>query len=87
MWVRQFYVQSVILSHFILILYIKDTNEKLSRMFKTHKIRSTFYTENTQSKLLCKSKDGVDSEDESNIAYEIDCNNYEAVHLSNSKSS
>ena len=56
-------------------------------MFKTHKIRSTFYTENTQSKLLCKSKDGVDSEDESNIAYEIDCNNYEAVHLSNSKSS
>ena len=42
-------------------------------MFKSLKIRSTFYTENTLRKLLCKPKDRVATEDKNNIVYEIDC--------------
>ena len=36
-------------------------------------------------KLHCKCKDGVASEYKNNIVYEIHCNNYEAVYLSESK--
>ena len=32
--------------------YVEGTSEKLRRILKSHKIRSTFYTENTLRKLL-----------------------------------
>ena len=35
--------------------------------------RFTFYTENIFCKLLCKPKDRMIAEDESNFVYEIDC--------------
>ena len=54
-------------------------------MVYTHKIRSTFYTENTLCKLLCKPKDRVATEDKINIIYENDCSNCEAVYFSESK--
>ena len=50
--------------------YVEGTGEKL---------RSTFYTEKTLLKLLCKPKDRVATEDKNNIAYKIDCSNCEAV--------
>ena len=50
--------------------YVEGTGEKL---------RSTFYTEKTLRKLLCKPKDRVATEDKNNIAYKIDCSNCEAV--------
>ena len=37
--------------------YVEGTSEKLRRILRSHKIRSTFYTENTLRKLLCKPKD------------------------------
>ena len=37
--------------------HIEGTSEKLWCILRSHKIRSTFYTENTLHKLLCKSKD------------------------------
>ena len=37
--------------------YIQGTSEKLRRKLKSHKIRSTLYTEMTLRKLLCKPKD------------------------------
>ena len=37
--------------------YVEGTSEKLRRILRSHKIRSTFYTENTLCKLLCKPKD------------------------------
>ena len=37
--------------------YVDGTSEKLQRILRSHKIRSTFYTENTLRKLLCKPKD------------------------------
>ena len=46
--------------------YVEGTGEKL---------RSTFYTEKTLRKLLCKPKDRVATEDKNNIAYKIDCSN------------
>ena len=55
--------------------YVEGTSEKLRRILRSHKIRSTFYTENTLRKLLCKPKDRVATEDENNIVYEIDCSN------------
>ena len=39
--------------------YVEGTSEKLRRMLRSHKIRSTFYTEMTLQKLLCKPKDRV----------------------------
>ena len=43
--------------------YLEDTNGKLRRILKSHKIRSNFYTESILRKLLCKLKDGVDTEE------------------------
>ena len=37
--------------------HIEGTSEKLWCILTSHKIRSTFYNENTLHKLLCKSKD------------------------------
>ena len=34
--------------------YVESTSEKLRRILRSHKIRSTFCTENTLCKLLCK---------------------------------
>ena len=57
--------------------YVGDTSEKLRRRLRSHKIRSTSYTENTLSKLYCKPKDRVATEDKSSIVYESDCSNHE----------
>ena len=38
------------------LLYVKGTSEKLQRILRSHKIRSSFYTEKTLRKLLCKPK-------------------------------
>ena len=65
--------------------YVEDTSEKLRRILRSHKIRSTFYTKTTLRKLLCKVKDWVGTEDKSNIAYEIDCSICQAVYFSESK--
>ena len=43
--------------------YVEGTSEKLRRILRSHNIRSTFYTENTLRKLLCKPKDRVATED------------------------
>ena len=53
------------------LLYIEGTSEKLQRICRSHKIKSTFYTEMTLCKLLCKPKDRVAKEDKSNIVYEM----------------
>ena len=37
--------------------HIEGTSEKLWRIMRSHKIRSTIHTENTLHKLLCKPKD------------------------------
>ena len=57
------------------------TSEKFWCILRCHKISSTFYTENTLHKLLCKPKDPVATEDKNNIAHEIDCSNCEAVYF------
>ena len=67
--------------------YVEGTSEKLRRILRSHKIRSTFYTEMTLRKLLCKPKDRVATEDKNNIVYEIDCSNCEAVYFGESKRS
>ena len=67
--------------------YVDGTSEKLRRILRSHKIRSTFYTENTLRKLLCKPKDRVATEDKSNIVCETDCSNCEAVYFGESKRS
>ena len=61
--------------------YVKGTSEKLRRILRSHKIRSTFYTENTLLNSFIK------TEDKNNIAYEIDCRNCEAVYFGESKRS
>ena len=69
------------------LLYVEGTTENLRSILRSHKIRSTFYTENALRKLLCKPKDRVATEDKNNIVYEIDCSNCEAVYFSESKRS
>ena len=67
--------------------YVKGTSEKLRRILRSHKIRSTFDTKNTFPKLLSKPKDRVVTEHKNNILYQIDCSNPEAVYFSESKQS
>ena len=63
------------------LLYVEDTSEKLRRILRSHKIRSTFYTEKTLLKLLSKLKDPVATDEKNNIVYEIDCINCQAVYF------
>ena len=65
--------------------YIKGTSEKLRRILRSHKIRSTFCTEMTLCKLLCKPKDLVATEDKNNIVHQINCSNCQAVYFGESK--
>ena len=67
--------------------YVEGTCEKLSRILRSNKIRSTFCIENTLCKLLCKPNDPVATEGKNNIVYEIDCSNCEAVYFGESKRS
>ena len=53
--------------------YVEGTSEKLRRILRSHKTRSTFYTENTLCKLLHKPQDQVVTEDKNNIVYEVHC--------------
>ena len=69
------------------LLYVEGTSEKLWRILRFHKIRSTSYTKNTLHKLLCKPKDRVATEDKNNIVYEIDCCKCEVVYFGESKQS
>ena len=63
--------------------YVEGTSEKLRRILRSHKIRSTFYTEMTLRKLLCKPKDRVATEDKNSIVYEIDCSTVKQFTLVN----
>ena len=67
--------------------YVEGTSEKLRRILRSHKIRSTFCTEMTLCKLICKPKGRVATEDKNNIAYKIDCSNCQAVYFGESKRS
>ena len=67
--------------------YVEGTSEKLPRILRSHKIRSTFYIEMTLRKLLCKPKDRVATYDKSNIVYEIDCSNSQEIYFGESKRS
>ena len=67
--------------------YVEGTSEKLQRKVRSHKVRSTFYTEMTLRKLLCKPKDRVDTEDKNNIVYKMDCTYCQAVYFGESKRS
>ena len=67
--------------------YVEGTSEKLRCILTSHKIRSTFYTEMTLRKLLCKLRDPIATEDKNNIAYDIDCSNCQAVYFGESKQS
>ena len=69
------------------LLHVEGTSEKLQHTLISHKIRSTFYTEKTLCKLLCKPKDQVATEDKNNISHKIDCRNCEAVYFAESKRS
>ena len=51
---------------------VECTSEKLRHILRSQKVRSTFYTEKTLRKLLCKPKNQVAAEDKNNIVYEID---------------
>ena len=67
--------------------YVEDTSEKIRLKLKSYKIRSIVYTENALPKPLCEPKTRVPTKDKSNIVYEIDCSNCEAVCFDESKRS
>ena len=67
--------------------YVEVNTEKLQPILRSHKIRSNFYTESTLCKLLCKPKYWEAAENKSNIVYEIDGSNSEAVYIDKSKRS
>ena len=58
---------------------VEGTIKKLRRILRSHKIRLTFYTENTLRKLLCKAKDRVAAENKNNIVYQIDYSGWSSL--------
>ena len=62
-------------------LRVEGTNEKLRRILRSHKIRSTFYNVSSFCERLCKLKDRVATEDKNNVNCEIDYINCEAAYL------
>ena len=64
--------------------YVEGTSERLRRILRSHKMRSTFYTGKTLRNLLFKSKDPVSTEDKNNIVHEIDCRNCQIVYFGES---
>ena len=64
--------------------YIENICEKLRGILRSHKIRSTLYSENTLHKLLGKPKDRVTIEDNNKIVYENDGINCVAVYFGES---
>ena len=67
--------------------YVVGTSEKLSRILKSHKKRSTFYTGSTLRKVLCKARYRVVTEDKNSIIYIIDCSNCEGIYQCETKRS
>ena len=65
--------------------YSEGTSERLLHKLRSHKIRSTFCTENTFRKILCTTKDWVAIENKNNIVCKIDCSHCEAVCICESK--
>ena len=57
------YIQEEEIRTSINLPYVKETSEKLRRILRSYKIRSTFYTEKTLRKPICKPKDPVATED------------------------
>ena len=53
------------------LLHVRGISEKLRHILRYHKIKSTFYIENTLCKLLCKPTDRLTTEDKNNIVYKI----------------
>ena len=69
------------------IPYDESISKKLRRILRSQKLRSTFYTESTLRKIVCKTKDRVATGDKNYIVDEVDCSNYEAVYFVVSKRS
>ena len=65
--------------------YVDGTSGKLQHILRSHRIRSTFHTESTLHKCLCKPEDWIATEDKNNFVYEINCSNCKAVHFGESK--
>ena len=49
--------------------YVEGTTKNLRCILKCHKVRSTFYTESTLRKLICKPKCRVATEDKNNSLF------------------
>ena len=62
-------------------LYVENTSEKPQHILRTHKIRSTFQTENTLCKPICKVKDRVAIADKNSIVNESDYSYSEDVYF------
>ena len=66
-------------------MYVERTSEKLRQIIRSYKIRSTFDTESTMHKLICKPNDRVVTEDKNNTIYEIDSTNSSKFYFGESK--
>ena len=65
--------------------YIKGTSEKILRLVRSYKIRSTFYAENILRKLFYKIKERVTIEDKINIVSEIECSSCKRILITLTK--
>ena len=58
--------------------YIEGISKELRRILRSHKIRSTFYTESTLRKMICKPKGRNNKNNKNNSVYKTDCSNCES---------
>ena len=65
--------------------YIQGESEQLRRTFNKYNIKTTFYTPTTLRSLLSKPKDPIPKEDRNNVIYQLDCKDFEAVYVGETK--
>ena len=69
----------------ITLPYIQGISEQLQRILSQHNIKSTFYTTATLRKILPSPKDPIPTEKKHNIICKLDCQDCDAVYISESK--
>ena len=63
------------------IPYVKSTSEKLARIFKKFRIRTTHKPTTTLKQLLCKTKDEVHTMDKVGAVYEVTCTRHNETYI------
>ena len=65
----------------VIIPYVQGTSERMKRVFKQHKIGTTFRPKNKISQMIVHPKDQICKEEKCGVVYQISCQNCDSVYI------